>query len=104
MVQESVLAFHGLASVNPRFIKVGTRKRVRKQVDSHIRVVNYQQIETNIQNISGLKLTRLADAILESKQIVMKERLLEALIEGIDLGLITSNEEKRVRAELNHDA
>ncbi len=103
LIQDSVLSFHGLASVNPRKIKIGNFNRVRRKVDPNIQVIHLPDSNLKIEKRNGVRLTRLAKAILDSQKIVMSERLHEALIEGIEMGLISKDEERKVRAALAQD-
>lgn len=96
---ESVLAMHNLASVNPDTIYVGTTKRVRKQLPSHILVVQRPSGDkTTVYD--GICCMTVADAIRYCKGKVMPERLLEALRDGVTEGLLTKREQVAISKEL----
>ena len=96
---ESVLALHGLALVNPSFIQIATRSRVRKTFPSYIRVV---QPHTNytIVEYEGIPSQSVIDAILSCSTTVMKERLIEATNEAERQGLITNAQAENARVQL----
>jgi hypothetical protein len=103
LIQDSVLSFHGLASVNPRKIKKGTFNRVRRKIEPTIQVIHLPHSNLKIENRNGVRLTRVAQAILDSQNIVMRERLHDAVVEGIAMGLITKDEEKKLNVALVQD-
>ncbi len=97
LAADAVLAFHDLALVNPRTIRVGTNKRVRHNLPKQVKVITEQVPENQIEIRDGVRTTRVAKAIMDCKGIVMKERLLEALNEANNRGLVTSAETRQVR-------
>lgn len=96
----SVLAFHDLAQVNPRKIRVGTNQRVRREIPDQIHVTTDYLQDSDIEVWDGVRSTRVARAIIDSKGIVMTDRLLGALTKAIELGLVTGSEETQVRTAL----
>lgn len=100
LIGDSVLAFHGLAQVNPRKIRVGTSKRIRHHVPDQISLTSYAAPESEIEIRDGVRTTRVARAIIDAKEVVMRSRLLSALDEAIELGLITTFEATAVRSIL----
>jgi predicted transcriptional regulator of viral defense system len=96
---ESVLAMHGLAFVNPTAILVATTKRTRKSLPVYIKIVNIQE-EYQIINYEGIPTQNVADAILVCKATVMTDRLLGAIDEAYNNGLITQEEATIAREKL----
>lgn len=101
LVADAVLAFHDLAQVNPRAIRVGTKLRVRHQLPAQVILADFTVPENQIEVRDGIKVTRVARAIIDCKGVVMKERLLHALSIAIDRGLVTSAETREVQMALN---
>lgn len=96
---ESVLAMHGLASVNPDRIIVGTPKRVRKKLPLYVKVV--QRESTDKKTVyEGIPSMTVADAIRYCKGRVMPERLKEALQDAADDGLVTRRDFEALKKEL----
>lgn len=100
LVADAVLAFHGLAQVNPRAIRVGTKVRVRHPLPKQIILDQRDVPENQIEIRDGIKTTRVARAIIDCKGLVMKERLLEALVVASERGLVTSVENREVQMAL----
>lgn len=87
----SVLAMLNLASVNPSTIEVGTPKRVRKNLPSHIEAVQRSSGDaTTIYD--GIPSMTVADAILFCKGRIMPDRLREALRDAAEQGLVTNRD------------
>jgi predicted transcriptional regulator of viral defense system len=97
LTADAVLAFHDLALVNPRTIRVGANRRVRHNLPKQIEVRTQQVPEDQIEIRDGIRTTRVAKAIVDCKGIVMKGRLMDALDEAIERGLVTSAESSQVR-------
>ncbi|CAB4974281.1 unannotated protein [freshwater metagenome] len=77
LADESVLAVHELALVNPRTIKVATDRRVRTKLPATIELI--QGVTTNtVEVVDGLATMPLRDALLACRGRVMRERLVEA--------------------------
>lgn len=100
LVADAVLAFHDLAQVNPRAIRVGTKQRIRHPLPQNVIVADHGVPENQIEVRDGIRVTRVARAIIDSKGLVMKERLLDALTNAIDRGLVTSLETREVQMAL----
>ena len=101
LVADAVLAFHDLAQVNPRTIRVGTKKRVRHPLPQQVILVDRTVPENQIEVRDEIRMTRVARAIIDCKGVVMKERLLDALTNAIDRGLVTSVETREVQMALS---
>lgn len=96
---ESVLALFGLADVNPRQIKVAVRKRTRPRLPPFIELT---QVKGNARTTryEGLESQTVADAILECRGRIERERLMDAAKEARKEGLLTTTEWERVRKGL----
>lgn len=97
---DAVLAFHNLAQVNPRKIRVGTHQRIRHVIPDQIHASLDITPESEIEVHDGVRATRVARAIIESKGLVMTEQLLGALTQAMEMGLVTGNEATEVRTAL----
>ena len=100
LIQESVLALHGLAYVNPNRILVGTTKRVRHELPSFVEVKKYTAEQPEIEIYEGIRSTTVAQAIEDSRHVVLEDRLQDALKESLRLGLIDRKEYSSVRKKL----
>ena len=100
LVSESVLALHGLALVNPSRIRVGTTKRVRHQLPSFVQVERYSSEQPEVEVYEGIRATSVAKAIEDSQNIVMNERLQDALKESLRRGLVDRKEYAAVKKKL----
>lgn len=96
---ESVLAMHGLGLVNPRMITVATTERVRKKLPSYIETLKVTSGET-IKRYEGILSQGVASAIRTCRGTVMTERLLDAVSDARDQGLINDKETKELMKEL----
>ncbi len=88
LVGESVLAFHELALVNPRYITVGTPRRVRRDLPAHIRLVHSRADGADLTEYDGVPSTTVERAIRDSIGSVMPERLAEAARRATEEGLL----------------
>jgi len=96
---ESVLAMHGLASVNPDVITVGTPNRVRKSLPEYVEVVRRPKGD-RVEIHDGIPSMAVADAIRLCRGRVMPERLREAVRDAADDGLIPRKEIPLLEMEL----
>jgi len=99
LVQDAVLSMHDLALVNPRYIRVATTKRIRHQIPSWVKVVKATPA-TRVLSYEGVRSTSVAQALVDSRGIVMAQRLLDAVEEAKRLGLINSVEHEQLLLEL----
>ena len=88
LVGDSVLAFHDLAFVNPRHITVGTPRRVRRDLPSHIRLVHSRINPEDLTDYDGVASTTIERAIRDSIGSVMAERLADATRRAAADGLL----------------
>lgn len=100
LTADAVLAVYDLANVNPRVIRVGTNKRVRHNLPKSINVVKGESEPNDIEVFNGIRTTRVARAIIDSKHLVMRERLTSALHEAFERGLVTKAEKSQVELAL----
>lgn len=100
LVGDSVLAFHDLALVNPRRIKVGTPRRVRRDLPSHIQLVHTQTDPADLTEYEGIPSLTVAAAIRDSIGAVMPERLSEAVERAADEGLVRRRDATALLAEI----
>ena len=77
LADESVLALHELALVNPRAIKVATNRRVRTNLPATIELIHRVTTDA-VEVVDGLATMPLKAALLECRGRVMRERLAEA--------------------------
>ena len=96
---ESVLALLELADVNPRKIKVATARRARPKLPAVIELIRAVGASP-ITLYKGLSAQPVADAILECRGRLERERLLKAAKQARTEGLLTTTEWQRVRKGL----
>lgn len=99
LVGESVLALLGFGAVNPRQIRVGTSRRVRRSLPAYISIV---QRSNNARVISyrGVSSQQLGDAIVECRGRVPISRLKEASNRAKAEGFLSLAEWNQVNNEL----
>jgi hypothetical protein len=98
---ESVLAMHDLALVNPPQIHVSTNRRVRRTLPAWIKLTNRTSGE--IDYYHGIPCQSLADAFRSCKGAVMRERLLEAVKDAQEKGLLKLGEIDCLIKELDYE-
>lgn len=87
LADESVLALHDLALVNPRTTKVMTMRRVRARMPSTVEVLRRTYLPAPV-FFEGIATMPLADALLACRGRVQTERLLDATHEARVRGLL----------------
>lgn len=98
---DAVLALHDLALVNPRRIRVGTPKRVRKvTLPPTVEVVRIDVPDGDREIYEGIPTTTVARALLDCIGIVMTGRLIDAANDAADRGLLRRKDRERVLARL----
>lgn len=100
LVGDSVLALHDLALVNPSRIKVGTSRRVRRDVPASVQVVHARVDPADLTEYDNIPSVTVARAIRDSIGSVMPERLTEALDRAVDEGLVRRRDASPLRAEI----
>lgn len=104
LTHDAVLALHGLALVNPRKIRVGTPHRVRSRLPESIEVIQRTVPEEDLTFFEGIRSTTVARAILDSRGLVMDERLRDAIGQADRAGLLTRKETSRLRGVFRRPA
>lgn len=100
LTQDAVLALHELALVNPRRIRVGTPRRTRGQLPDHIEVIQERLDPADLTAYEGIPSATIGRALLDCREIVMNERLVDATREAARQGLLRKREATRVLAAL----
>jgi hypothetical protein len=100
LVGDSVLALHDLALVNPRRIKVGTPRRVRKDLPAHIQLVHARTDPADLTEYDGIPSVTVAAALRDSIGAVMPDRLREATERAADEGLVRRRDATALIAEI----
>ncbi|MDN5856358.1 MAG: hypothetical protein L0K86_26660 [Actinomycetia bacterium] len=96
---ESVLALFGLADVNPRQIKVAVRRRTRPTLPPFVAMTLVKD-DVRTTSYDGLESQPVAEAILECRGRIERERLRDAAELARKEGLLTTAEWRRVRKGL----
>lgn len=99
LADESVLAVHDLALVNPRTIKVATDRRVRRTLPSTIELVPAQDV-AQFEYVDGLPTMPLRDALIACRGRVMRERLVEATRVAVARDLLDDDDAAHVLDQL----
>ena len=96
---ESVLALFGLADMNPRKIKVAVRRRARPRLPLFVELTHVKD-EVRTTFYEGLAAQPVANAILECRGRIERDRLLDAAKQARREGLLSTAEWQRVRKGL----
>lgn len=97
LTHDAVLALHQLALVNPRVIRVATPRRTRAHLPPHIEVQVRHLPDDALTFYEGIRCTTVAQALLDCRGLVMQDRLLDAVREAAQQGLLQPNEAARIR-------
>ena len=100
LTHDAVLALHDLALVDPRIVRVGTPHRTQAKLPSWIRVIKRRLPPEALTVYEGIPATTVAQALIDCRGIVMRERLVEAVDEARERGLIRRGERPLVRETL----
>ena len=100
LTHDAVLALHDLGLVNPRHLRVGTPKRARLQLPAYIEVIQRRLEAVDLTTYEGIPAATVARALLDSRGLVMRDRLVEAGHEAARQGLLRRSEAGRIVAEL----
>jgi len=101
---DAVLALHDLAFANPRSIRVTTPHRVRKSDPrDEVIIVQRQVPDEQRTHYRGIPSTTVARALLDSRALIMRSRLVEAADEARKQGLVLADEYEQVTAALEED-
>jgi predicted transcriptional regulator of viral defense system len=100
LVQDTVLALHRLADVNPRRLRVGTPHRVRVALPQAVEIVTRKDRPEDLTVYEGIPTTTVARALLDARGTVMTERLVDATEEARERGLLLRREADQVLGAL----
>lgn len=98
---DAVLALHDLGLANPRRIRVATPRRVRRRLPASIKVEQREVPRTEQTTYEGIPAMTVAEAIRECRGLLMPERLVDAVTEAAQAGLIRTTEANRLFEELD---
>jgi predicted transcriptional regulator of viral defense system len=96
LTRDAVLLLHDLGLVNPRKVRVGTDRRVRGQLPAFIEVVREPMGPKDITVYEGIPSATVERALIDCKDTIMHERLVEATKEAARRGLLVKKAERRV--------
>lgn len=101
LAYDSVLSLHGLALANPRSLRVVTPHRVRKTHHRDDVTIITQKIPApELTAYFRIPSTTVARALIDSRDLIMPDRLLEAAEQARRQGLLLTSEHDAVVAEL----
>lgn len=100
LTHDSVLAFHDLALVNPRRIRVGTTRRVRRELPDHIEVFRDDLPASDRTVYDGLPSATVERALRDCIGTVRGDRLADAADRARDEGLIRRRDHARLIEEI----
>lgn len=92
LVGESTLALYGLASVNPRSVWVGTRRRTRAKHPPWLNVVRRNLVAEDLTLFEAIPTVTVGRALLDCRGRVMTERLLDAADRAVAEGLVLARD------------
>lgn len=99
LADESVLAVHDLALVNPRTIKVATDRRVRAALPPTIELVPANDGRP-VEHVDGLPTMPLRDALIACRGRVMRDRLVDATRVAVARDLLDDQDAAEVMDQL----
>ncbi len=100
LVGDAVLALHDLAFANPRRIRVATTRHSRQHLPAFVEVEQRELPNDGITLYEGIPATTVGRAILDCRNEIMTDRLIQATHEAAQTGLIRKNEAGHVLHEL----
>jgi predicted transcriptional regulator of viral defense system len=103
LTHDAVLAFHELAQVNPRLIRIGTPRRVRARLPDFIEVARQQIDPADLTVYEGVPSATVARALIDCRDIIIRDRLLDAVATAKKTGLLRTREAQRVLDAIGHD-
>jgi len=103
LTHDAVLAFHELAQVNPRRIRIGTPHRARARVPDFVEVVRQQIDPADLTVYEGVPSTTVARALIDCRDTIMRDRLLDAVATAKRTGLLRTREAQRVLDAIGHN-
>lgn len=103
LTHDAVLALHELALVNPRRTHVGTPHRARRTLPDSVDLIRQQVDPDDLTSYEGIPSTTVRRALLDCRDIVMSDRLVEAAEEAGRRGLVPRHQLAALLDELNAD-
>ncbi|MBO3100618.1 type IV toxin-antitoxin system AbiEi family antitoxin domain-containing protein [Cellulomonas fengjieae] len=97
---DTVLALLNLAPVNTRAIRVGTPHRVRRSLPREVEVVHEELPAADLTEYEGIRSSRIERALLDSRGIVMVDRLNDATDRAQREGYLSASAARAVREQL----
>lgn len=101
LTHDAVLALHDLGLVNPRRIRVGTPRRTRRHLPDDVELVQRRVDKADLTISEGIPTTTVRRALLDCRDLVMRERLLDATREAARRGLLRRDQADGVIAEID---
>ena len=92
LARESVLAMHSLGLVNPRFVRVGTPRRSRRQLPPTVKAEWRTLPAKDLTVYDGIPSATAHRALLDCAHIIMSDRFAVAVENARDEGLLTARE------------
>ena len=96
LTHDAVLAFHELAQVNPRRLRIGTPHRARARVPDFVEIVRQQIDPTDLTAYEGVPSATVARALIDCRDMIMGDRLVDAVTTAKKTGLLRTREVQRV--------
>lgn len=93
---DAVLALHELGFAHPRRVRVATPRRVRRRLPPFIEVEQRDVPPAMRTMYEGIPVMTVAAAIRDCRGMLMPERLVDAVIEAVQAGLIRKAEATRL--------
>jgi predicted transcriptional regulator of viral defense system len=97
---DAVLALHDLGLAHPRRIRVATPRRVRRRLPQFVKVEQRAVPRAEQTTYEGIPAMTVAEAIRDCRGLLMPERLVDAVREAVQAGLLRKTEANRLVEEL----
>ena len=103
LTNDAVLTFHELAQVNPRRIRVGTPHQARARGPDFVEVVRQHIDPADLTVYEGVPSATVARALIDCRDTIMRDRLLDAVTTAKRTGLLRTREGQRVLDAIGHN-
>ncbi len=97
---DAVLALRELGFAHPRRVRVATPRRVRRRLPPFIKVEQRDVPPAKRTTYEGIPAMTVAEAIRDCRGLLMPERLVDAVVEAVQAGLIRKSEATGLVEEL----
>jgi len=98
---DAVLSLHGLANANPSLIRVSTPRRVRRSDPPvAVEIIRRTVPDGDLTRYEGIPSTTVARALLDSRELIMRSRLVDAAHQARAEGLVRRRRFDDVLAQL----